>query len=1089
MISCIIQTDIYQAATYNTWSSVKGVSIDKDSYYKITDMATYGQNATFDTTGRPTKTYDTCIGDNTSRVMYAKAFNVSYGDVISIKTSSTDISSGGTFTNVNSFMYAVVEFDANGYFLFDGNWNSFSTAWTVGQTTNGVLHGTRSNVKYIMILFKLNDGTSSSTGTGSNIYASTITNTCKNLYIVKGALNRTISFNANGGSCDTASKTVTYSTAYGTLPTPTRTGYTFDGWYTAASGGTKISSTSILTASSNQTLYAHWTANGYTVSYSGNGSTSGSMTASTATYNANFMTKQNAFKRTGYTFTGWNEKADGTGTAWSLTSQGVYESGNSWKWTYTKDITLYAQWSKNEHVVTYHGNGGNTDAAPQKYYYGEAVSLNEKAEKDGYMFVGWNTDPQADRGLSSLEMPDGDVDLYAIYSIPVSDVKEVYLMVWKSGNKQDYRIYQMECISEQNMVHTFNLDTTDASEFLNGSPYGYAIFTKDNAGNENILKESEPAPEIEEYYQFVKHYMMVAGEPVLFHTTREIRYAGEIYKPEYVTPPVGYHPSSIDEPYEVKGDTESEAYYDPNEYILTFDANEGQVSPEEKTIIYGDLYGSLPTPEREGYTFCGWYTEKEAGERVTSNRKYLLTENSTIFAHWEINTHKVIYDYSINGGTLVSKDVDVVAYNASIDLSVTATKPGWVHIGWNSNPDATEGLTTLKMLDEDVVLYAIYIKDITVSLIDRNDSGTITRTLQKRLYNNDTTAELLIPQQNTWSGWTALGWSFSTEAGEKFDAVSGVSYPFSDSETLYGIYVKEVTISYDTNGSAMNIEGQTKERYYNAADIYLDPSFTIADGPILERNSFVGWLDGMGNSYSAGSEVVFTDNVTLTAWWDEFPELEAYDRYFTLEEAQNGQITEDRLLEKVTGTDKEDGILVNGTRVKVVDYDAAAFTGLSENVDISITYLATDSHGNEVTKAVTIHVVDTTVKKSTKVRYVRFISNRFFSDGTNLLPASKGGLEETSIWRTNPVYYSYLKAALSNTKINTETKTVSLLGMEWEVNVAGSGEWESKEETWVFEKEDIQKVKEFTDIYGFGNIKVSNGIEKFFEWFGHCKKE
>ncbi|MCM1365065.1 MAG: GBS Bsp-like repeat-containing protein [Faecalibacterium sp.] len=75
----------------------------------------------------------------------------------------------------------------------------------------------------------------------------------------------TVTFNANSGSCSTKNKTVTYNSTYGTLPTPTRTGYTFDGWYTAATGGTKITSSTKVTATSNQTLYAHWShAHSYT---------------------------------------------------------------------------------------------------------------------------------------------------------------------------------------------------------------------------------------------------------------------------------------------------------------------------------------------------------------------------------------------------------------------------------------------------------------------------------------------------------------------------------------------------------------------------------------------------------------------------------------------------------------------------------------------------------------------------------------------------------------------------------------------------------------------------------------------------------
>jgi len=69
----------------------------------------------------------------------------------------------------------------------------------------------------------------------------------------------TVTFDANGGNCTTKSKTISYGSAYGALPTPTRAGYTFNGWYTTASGGTKITSSATFTITSAQTLYAQWT--------------------------------------------------------------------------------------------------------------------------------------------------------------------------------------------------------------------------------------------------------------------------------------------------------------------------------------------------------------------------------------------------------------------------------------------------------------------------------------------------------------------------------------------------------------------------------------------------------------------------------------------------------------------------------------------------------------------------------------------------------------------------------------------------------------------------------------------------------------
>ncbi len=68
-----------------------------------------------------------------------------------------------------------------------------------------------------------------------------------------------ITYNVNGGSkLKTTGKTVTYDAAYGKLAVPKRTGYTFSGWYTAKTKGTKITAASSVKITANTTLYAHW---------------------------------------------------------------------------------------------------------------------------------------------------------------------------------------------------------------------------------------------------------------------------------------------------------------------------------------------------------------------------------------------------------------------------------------------------------------------------------------------------------------------------------------------------------------------------------------------------------------------------------------------------------------------------------------------------------------------------------------------------------------------------------------------------------------------------------------------------------------
>lgn len=83
--------------------------------------------------------------------------------------------------------------------------------------------------------------------------------------------NYTVTFDPNGGKTSVASKTVTFDSTYGNIPTPTRTGYSFVGWYTAKSGGSNVTSSTRVTTPSNHTLYAHWEAISVQVNFDANG--------------------------------------------------------------------------------------------------------------------------------------------------------------------------------------------------------------------------------------------------------------------------------------------------------------------------------------------------------------------------------------------------------------------------------------------------------------------------------------------------------------------------------------------------------------------------------------------------------------------------------------------------------------------------------------------------------------------------------------------------------------------------------------------------------------------------------------------------
>lgn len=113
-----------------------------------------------------------------------------------------------------------------------------------------------------------------------------------------------IVFAPNGGRVSSGSKIVICGKTYGALPTPARRGYTFAGWYTAKSGGSRIGSSSVVRTTRNQTLYARWKLVKYKIQYSlGRGTNSRSNPAGYTIVSRTIVLKNPV--RKGYTFKGW----------------------------------------------------------------------------------------------------------------------------------------------------------------------------------------------------------------------------------------------------------------------------------------------------------------------------------------------------------------------------------------------------------------------------------------------------------------------------------------------------------------------------------------------------------------------------------------------------------------------------------------------------------------------------------------------------------------------------------------------------------------------------------------------------------------
>ncbi|MCL2839679.1 MAG: InlB B-repeat-containing protein [Defluviitaleaceae bacterium] len=199
--------------------------------------------------------------------------------------------------------------------------------------------------------------------------------------------NYTVSFNVNGGNLPApVNQTIPFGTLVTMPPTPTRTGYTFSGWFMSGDGVGNVSGVGWNFASDtmpdmNITLYAGWNVNYYTVIFDTNipGTIAGNITQVVVyNYPAN---EPSTPIREGFNFTGWYTARTG-GTLWNFANP------------VTSDRTLYARWEARTYTVTIDLDGGNVSGDSSLIVrtdvpHGSNIVLPDNPRKQGYTFVGW----------------------------------------------------------------------------------------------------------------------------------------------------------------------------------------------------------------------------------------------------------------------------------------------------------------------------------------------------------------------------------------------------------------------------------------------------------------------------------------------------------------------------------------------------------------------------------------------------------------------------------------------------------------------------------------------------------------------------
>ena len=425
-----------------------------------------------------------------------------------------------------------------------------------------------------------------------------------------------VTFNYQGGSGDLTSKIVGFGMKYGPLPSPTRTTYYFDGWFSSANGGTSVNSDTTVTNINDHQIYAQWT-KGFTVTLNANGGSVGTTEMKYKTTDSVYGVLPKPTKGISV-FLGWFTQKEGGSLVGSSTPINPKD-----------DHTLYAHWL-NKYTVKFDPNGGTSSITSKVYEEGSTYGNLPDAEQNDKKFLGWFTK-----------------------KIGGSKVAED-----NTVESRDHTLY----------AHWVNLHTVTFDPNGGTSPMTSKVYEEGSSyGN---------LPEVEaNRKRFLGWYTEKNGGSKVNNNDKVESRDHTLYA-HWVC-----------------------------EYTVTFDPNGGTVSVSSKVYEEGWTYGDLPEAQRNEKKFLGWYTRKSGGTKVNEDG-IIANRDHTLYAHWGEITFTITFN--TNGGSLVVPKV--LEKGAPITLP-EVTKDGHSLEGWYLDSDFTEPFTLTEMPARNIVLYAKWEED------------------------------------------------------------------------------------------------------------------------------------------------------------------------------------------------------------------------------------------------------------------------------------------------------------------------------------------------------------------------------------------
>ena len=774
-------------------------------------------------------------------------------------------------------------------------------------STASVSYKLKSGYKFVKSTGTTSDGNQNGSWTGLAGKEGTIQDTwsmtCnRNIKISTELINYSISYNLNGGSMS-GRASYNVNTATFTLPTPSKTGYTFTGW-TGSNGSTPQTSVSINKGSTgNKSYTGNWKANTYIVTYNPNKG-SGSMSPDTVTYGTAYKTKKNTFTRAGYTFNGWNERADGTGTGWSLSSSGVYEANKTWTWSYTNNITLYAQWKANSYTynIKYISSSGKqlgsdtvtgtfdtskTVTSPAKTGYTTPAAQTVKFDSTSaktitftYPLIGYTISYDVNGGNTlSGQRTSYNIESSA-YTLPVpsrtghtftgwtgsngaTPQKGVTITAGSTGNKSYKANWNVNKVS---IAYNTSGGTINSSDY-SINQWGYVQNKSNNPWFHVVTYGSTDDPYNASTFGLTRTgytFVRWQNEKTGTNYDQDTKYDSTAYQGNSSSQTTA-NTSSVD--------CYIKAVWSLNNYSISYNLNGGSMSGQKTSYNVNTETFTLPTPTKAGHTFTGWTGSNGSTPQTSVNINKGSTGNKSYTANWKVNTYTITY--KPNGGSGSDQTQTVTYGTAWTTKGAIYSRTGYTMSSWNTqaNGSGTKYTPNLGQTDKqlsNVTLYAQWTPNtytITSKYFYYYQNNTWkqfdTKT-EQRTYGSSFTPHNV----NSPTGYHAgNNYGYYTEKSEYLGGGTVGTNNITVNQNIIvhvHYYPNTYTITYKPNGGSGTDQTQTATygiSWTSKDAIYSRTGYT--------QTSWNTQANGSGTKYSLnmGQTAEQLNNVTLYAQW------------------------------------------------------------------------------------------------------------------------------------------------------------------------------------------------------------------------------